>query len=435
MRHAPSHRTDGISGGAAMPRIKLGGIADDFTGATDLANNLVRAGMRVVLALGVPDSPLREATDAVIIALKTRSVPASDAVQQSLDAAQWLRTQGADQLYFKYCSTFDSTSQGNIGPVIDALMQYLGAEFTIAAPAFPDNQRTVFKGHLFVGDALLSESGMQHHPLTPMTDANLVRVLGAQTRRRVGLLPHSVVAGGSAAIREALSRLQAEGVEIAIVDTLDNQDMERLAPALKDLPLITAASGIALHLPANWNLQPEGTALPARATGPCALLAGSCSKATRGQIATFIAAGHPALALDPLRIAAGEDVASEALRWALQHAGHTPALIYSTASPEDVRRVQAQDGTGQLGALIEAEIARIACGLVKRGVRRLVVAGGETSGAVVQALRLEQLQVGEQIDPGVPWCTGHSAIAGTSISIALKSGNFGSPEFFLKALG
>ncbi len=314
-------------------------------------------------------------------------------------------------------------------------MQCLGTEFTIAAPAFPDNQRTVYKGHLFVGDALLSESGMQHHPLTPMTDANLVRVLGVQTRRRVGLLPHSVIADGSTAIREALSRLQAEGVEIAIVDTLDNQDLERLAPALNDLPLVTAASGVALHLPANWNLQPGRATLPERTTGPCALLAGSCSKATRGQIATFIAAGHPALALDPLRIAAGEDVASEALRWAMQHGGHTPALIYSTASPEDVRRVQVQDGTGQLGALIEAEIARIACGLVKRGVRRLVVAGGETSGAVVQALRLEQLHVGEQIDPGVPWCTGYSAIAGTSISIALKSGNFGSPEFFLKALG
>lgn len=413
--------------------IKLGCIADDFTGATDLANNLVRAGMRAVQTIGVPGGPLRADADAVVVALKTRSLPADEAVAQSLAALAWLRAQGAEQIYFKYCSTFDSTPQGNIGPVTDALMARLGTDFTIATPAFPDNKRTVFKGYLFVGDVLLNESGMQHHPLTPMTDPNLRRVLAAQTRRKVGLIDHAVVARGSAAIRERIAALRAEGVEIAIVDAVSNDDLLVLGPALKGMPLVTAGSGVAIGLPANWGLAPGAVTAPARAAGAQAVVAGSCSAATNGQVAAFIASGRPALALDPLRIAAGEDVAGEALAWARPLLASGPVLLYSTAAPDSVRQTQGALGAERAGALIEAEIARIARGLVELGVRQLIVAGGETSGAVVQALGLEQIAIGEQIDPGVPWCSGHAAAVDADISIALKSGNFGATDFFLKA--
>jgi len=247
-----------------MTRLVLGCIADDFTGASDLANNLVRAGMRVVQTIGVPLEPLAAEVDAVVVALKSRTLPTVDAVAQSLDALRWLQAQGAQQIYFKYCSTFDSTAQGNIGPVTEALMDALagtpGADFTIATPAFPDNQRTVFKGHLFVGDVLLNESGMQNHPLTPMTDANLVRVLQAQCQRKVGLIDYKVVAQGEAAIRARIAELRAQGVGIAVVDAVSNDDLLRLGPALKGMPLVTAGSGVAIGLPANFGLAPSNTA-------------------------------------------------------------------------------------------------------------------------------------------------------------------------------
>ncbi|CAB3820849.1 four-carbon acid sugar kinase family protein [Achromobacter denitrificans] len=413
--------------------IKLGCIADDFTGATDLANNLVRAGMRAVQTIGVPGTPLRGDADAVVVALKTRTLPAEEAVAQSLAALDWLRAQGAEQIYFKYCSTFDSTPQGNIGPVTDALMARLGTDFTIATPAFPDNKRTVFKGYLFAGDVLLNESGMQHHPLTPMTDPNLVRVLSAQTSRKVGLIDYAVVARGSDAIRARIRELASQGIGVAIVDAVSNDDLLALGPALKDMPLVTAGSGVAIGLPANWGLSPaDRTRLP-RVPGLQAVLAGSCSSATNGQVAAFIESGRPALALDPLRLAAGEDVAGEALAWAESRLRDGPVLIYSTAQPDQVKQAQGALGAERAGALIEAAIARISVGLVERGVRQLIVAGGETSGAVVQALGLEQIEIGEQIDPGVPWCAGHAPAAGGEVSIALKSGNFGARDFFTKA--
>ena len=220
-------------------RLKLGCIADDFTGATDLANNLVRSGMRVVQTIGVPEAPLQAEVDAVVVALKSRTIPAAEAVAQSLDALRWLQAQGAEQIYFKYCSTFDSTPEGNIGPVTEALMDALGTAFTIATPAFPDNGRTVFKGYLFAGNVLLNESGMQNHPLTPMTDPNLVRVMQAQTQRQVGLLDHTVVARGTEAISERMAALQEGGVGVAIVDATSNEDLLRLGPALQGMPLVT----------------------------------------------------------------------------------------------------------------------------------------------------------------------------------------------------
>ena len=419
-----------------MNDILLGCIADDFTGATDLANNLVRAGMRVVQTAGVPAAPLDATADAVVISLKSRTIPAAEAAAQSVRALRWLQAQGARQIYFKYCSTFDSTAQGNIGPVTDALMDALGCDFTIATPAFPDVGRTVFKGYLFVGDVLLHESGMQDHPLTPTTDPSLVRVLQAQTRRTVGLIDYATVAQGPDAIRARISRLRDDGVGIAIVDAISNADLMRLGPVLSDLPLVTAGSGVAIALPANFGIAPnvQASALPAPG-GFRAVVSGSCSRATNGQVAHFLSAGLPALKLDPMALCNGDEAIDRALDWARPLLGDQPILVYSTAAPESLRQVQDKLGVARAGEIVERALARIASGLVQSGVGQLVVAGGETSGAVVQALGITQLQIGSQIDPGVPWCAAKSPLAGGTLHVALKSGNFGSPDFFTKAFG
>ena len=421
----------------------LGCIADDFTGATDLANNLVRSGMRVVQTIGVPAQALQADVDAVVVALKSRTLPPEEAVAQSLQALAWLKAQGVQQVYFKYCSTFDSwyrgDVRGNIGPVSEALMAALGTDFTIATPAFPDNQRTVFKGYLFVGDGLLSESGMKDHPLTPMNDANLVRVLQAQCQQRVGLIDHKTVAQGAEAIRARIQALRAEGVRLAVVDAVSNDDLMRLGPALKDLPLVTAGSGVAIGLPANWGLKPSPTTsrLPA-AQGLQAIVSGSCSQATQGQVADFKQRGGPAWALDPLRLTDDQalaDCVQEALAWAAPQLAQGPALVYSTSEPSAVQAIQSQMGADVAGHRVEQALDQIARGLVQLGVRQLVVAGGETSGACVQALAIEQLQIGPQIDPGVPWCHAPTVLApGQGVHVALKSGNFGTPDFFHKSL-
>ncbi|WP_297727860.1 3-oxo-tetronate kinase [Limnohabitans sp. Rim8] len=420
--------------------LKLGCIADDFTGATDLANNLVRSGMRVVQTIGVPTTPLTADVDAVVVALKSRTVPKAEAIAQSLEALKWLQAQGSEgrvpQIYFKYCSTFDSTPDGNIGPVTEALMNALDTDFTIATPAFPDNGRTVFKGYLFAGNVLLNESGMQNHPLTPMQDANLVRVMQAQTQRKVGLIDYKTVAQGEAAIRERISALRTEGVGVAIVDATSNADLLLLGPALKDMPLITAGSGVAIGLPTNFGLKPslQASHLPA-ASGMQAVVSGSCSVATNAQVAHFKATGRPALAIDPASLMKGQSkaVVQQVLAWAVPLLKDGPVLVYSTAEPEAVKQVQAQLGVAEAGALVEHALAAVSRGLVDLGVQQLVVAGGETSGACVQALGIAQLQIGPQIDPGVPWC--HSSSAAGGLHIALKSGNFGSDDFFTKAFG
>ena len=428
--------------GHEVPRKRtlfLGCIADDFTGASDLANNLVHSGMRVVQTIGVPSGPLDVDVDAVVVALKSRTNPPAEAVAQSLEALAWLQAQGAQQVYFKYCSTFDSTEHGNIGPVTEALMDALGTDFTIATPAFPDNNRTVFKGYLFAGDALLSESGMQNHPLTPMTDANLVRLLQAQTRRVVGLIDYAVVAKGTEAVRERIAQLKAAGVGMAIVDAISNADLMRLGPALKGMPLVTAGSGVALGLGQNFGIAPslEASQLP-RASGLKAVVSGSCSVATNRQVRAFIAAGLPALAIDPLRMASGVDVAAQALAWAEPLLQNGPVLVYSSDESAAVKAVQQQLGAAAAGALVERTLAAVACGLVALGVCQLVVAGGETAGACVQALGITQMQIGPQISPGVPWCFAllpPSAPAGTAqgLHLTLKSGNFGADDFFTHA--
>ena len=418
--------------------LTLGCIADDFTGATDLANNLVRSGMRVVQTIGLPTTPLSADVDAVVVALKSRTVPKGEAIAQSLEALKWLQAQGAEgrmpQIYFKYCSTFDSTPEGNIGPVTEALMDALDTDFSIATPAFPDNGRTVFKGYLFAGSVLLNESGMQNHPLTPMTDANLVRVMQAQTKRKVGLIDYKTVALGEAAIRERIQALRLDGVGVAIVDATSNEDLHRLGPALKDMPLVTAGSGVAIGLPANFGLQPslQASQLPP-ASGLQAVVSGSCSVATNAQVAHFKATGRPALAIDPASLMNGQSdaVVQQVLAWAAPLLKDGPVLVYSTAEPEAVKQVQTQLGVAEAGALVEHALAAVSRGLVDLGVQQLVVAGGETAGACVQALGIAQLQIGPQIDPGVPWCFAPTAAGG--VHIALKSGNFGTEDFFSKA--
>jgi uncharacterized protein YgbK (DUF1537 family) len=419
-----------------MAKLLLGAIADDFTGATDLANTLVRGGMRCVQTIGVPGGALDAAADAVVVALKSRTIPAHAAVAQSLDALRWLQAQGAEQIYFKYCSTFDSTPKGNIGPVTDALLDALhgkGQGFTIACPAFPTNQRTVFKGHLFVGDVLLSDSGMRQHPLTPMTDANLVRVLQAQTTRKVGLVAHEVVAQGPAAIAKRFDALRADGIGIAVLDAISDADLMQIGIALAGMKLVTAGSGIAMGLPQNWRARgADVQSLPA-VSGRTAVVSGSCSVATNAQVRHFREQGRPALQIDPMALAAGDDAVHRALAWC-DAQGDGPMLVYATAEPAAVQRVQAELGVARAGELVEHALARIARGLVERGVRRLVVAGGETSGAVVQALGITQLMIGAQIDPGVPWTAARSpACNGEWLHLALKSGNFGSTDFLTKA--
>lgn len=412
----------------------LGCIGDDFTGSTDLANTLVRRGMRSVQLIGTPASAKDIDADAIVIALKSRSIPPDEAVAQSLQALAWLRAAGCRQYFFKYCSTFDSTDAGNIGPVAEALLKALGSDFTIACPAFPENGRSIFKGHLFVGDKLLNESGMEHHPLTPMTDANLVRVLQRQTQGKVGLVSHEIVSRGANAIRRAFADLRGHGVRFAIVDAIDDGHLRSIGNAASDLPLITGGSGVAIGLPDNFRHQELLTASEAadvlpRIEGYAAVLSGSCSVATQGQVEEM-RRNRPAFKVDLLAHASGNDQVAAAIGWALPKLADGPILLYTTDSPDGVKMIQEQLGREKAGVLGEELLAKIAIQLVRAGVRRLVVAGGETSGAVVGALGITGLRIGPQIDPGVPWT---ASLDEPALALALKSGNFGTPDFFMKA--
>ena len=422
----------------------LGVIADDFTGATDVASMLVRAGLRTVQVIGVPGGAVPAevaAADAVVVALKSRTSPAAAAVADAMAALRWLQGAGAQQFYFKVCSTFDSTPAGNIGPVAEALMAALGTDLVIVCPASPENGRTVFCGHLFVGDQLLSDSGMRSHPLTPMTDANLVRVLQAQCQGRVGLLRHDTVAGGAGPIADRLDQLRQDGVRLVIADAVDNADLQRLAAGAAHLPLWVAGSGLALGLPAllaeagRVTLDAQAARLDSvsDARSPAAVLAGSCSLATQSQVAHWIQAGRPAMRIDPAALARAEPVASAALAWAA--AQGQPVLIYATTDANSLAATQASLGVAAAGALVEQALARIAAGLVGRGSQRLVVAGGETSGAVVQALAVHTLRIGAAICPGVPWTQAVRGAGQAPLQLALKSGNFGGTDFFTEALG
>jgi len=413
----------------------LGCIADDFTGATDLASTLVQGGMRTVQLIGVPASgDVASDADAVVIALKSRTSPPGQAVQESLAALAWLQAAGCRQVFFKYCSTFDSTDDGNIGPVADALVAALGCGFAIACPAFPANGRTVYQGHLFVGYALLSESGMQDHPLTPMRDPNLVRVLSRQTDGTVGLAPFATVTRGSAVIRSALSALKEQGRRYAIVDAVTDADLLAIGEAVDGHALITGGSGVAMGLPANFRraglLQDVDAGLLPPVAGASAVLAGSCSRATLFQLGA-VRDRVPTLELDPLATPDAAALVTQALAWAEGKLGDTPVVIAASAPPDKVAALQARLGRAAAGTLVEDALAGIAEGLVALGVRRIVVAGGETSGAVVGRLGVKRLRIGAEIDPGVPWTYAEGGVA--PLLLALKSGNFGGRDFFLQA--
>jgi uncharacterized protein YgbK (DUF1537 family) len=414
----------------------LGAIADDFTGATDLASMLTRGGMRTILKLDAPEpgEPLPEA-EAVVVALKSRTAPVAEAVAESLASWRWVAEGGARQCYFKYCSTFDSTPRGNIGPVAEALMAATGASQTIYCPAFPENGRTIYQGKLFVFGQLLSESGMRNHPLTPMTDADLRRVLAAQLTpgAKTGLIPFATVEQGAEAIRERLGALAAEGVGHVVVDALTDDHLVALGRACKGMTLVTAGSGLGLALPANFAAEGllAGGAADALPTvgGPVLLLSGSCSVATNAQVARWEADGGATLRLDPLALAGGSQSAAGALDWVGGQAG--PALVAASQPPEQVGAAQERLGQARAAALVEETLAAIATGARGAGIRRFVVAGGETSGAVAKALGAGRLAVGASIAPGVPWC---ATLDTKPLALALKSGNFGAETFFADAV-
>lgn len=414
----------------------LGAIADDFTGATDLCSMLVRGGMRTVQLIGVPSADLAVPdADAIVVALKSRTAPVREATEESLAALKWLQAAGARQYFFKYCSTFDSTDRGNIGPVADALVNALDCGFALACPAFPTNARTVYLGHLFAGGSLLNESGMENHPLTPMTDPNLVRVLSRQTEGTVGLVPFATVNQGAHAIRDAMTQLKERGRRYAIVDAITDGHLLSIGEAAANHALITGGSGVAMGLPENFRRMGllsdaiDPGALPT-IDGAAAIVAGSCSRATLAQLG--FARGHlPVFELDALATPDAAALSEAALAWASGKIGDKPVVIAASAPPEKVSALQSNLGREQAGALIEDAVARIAEGLVSRGVRKMVVAGGETSGAVVGRLGVRSLRIGAEIDPGVPWTLAMGS--GPDLMLALKSGNFGATDFFLKA--
>lgn len=409
----------------------LGVIADDFTGASDIANTIAKGGLSTVQFLGLPSTPAPASCQAGIVALKSRSIPAAEAIAQSLQALDWLKAQGCRQFVFKYCSTFDSTPAGNIGQVGEALAERLGVKGVVACPAFPTTGRTIYQGHLFVGDRLLNESGMENHPLNPMTDADLRRWLALQTKSPVGLVAWPTIRQGSAAVRRALDEAAGRGETLVIVDAISDDDLLVIGEALAGAPLLTGGSGIALGLPRNF-LREGGTA-PGGGTykgvpGDEMILAGSCSNATRGQVERH-RASHPTLRIEVEDVMSGKVGADTILAFAAQNRGRAP-LAYSSSTPEQVKKAQDLWGREAVAGKLDDLFAEAARRLVEGGVRRLVVAGGETSGAVVGALGLQSLAIGPEIDPGVP------ALSSTErpLALALKSGNFGGPDFFEKAL-
>jgi uncharacterized protein YgbK (DUF1537 family) len=414
--------------------IVLGCIADDFTGATDLAGLLARSGVRVSLRIGVPEHPPSETSPFEVIALKSRTAPVKDAIAETRAALEWLRAAGAERFFWKYCSTFDSTPEGNIGPVAEALMRDLETDQTIYCPAFPENERSIFMGNLFVGQQPLAESPMKDHPLTPMTDSNLMRLLAPQVSKPVGLIDRLTVARGADAVKESLARHRTDGTAHMVIDAVANTDLEIIATACRDMPLLTGGSALAMPLPALYladgllanDVPKQKTHLLAAET---IILSGSCSAMTNVQVAEYIASGAPSYQLDPMTLT--QTGPEPILAWLIEQDLSQAPLIYATADHASVKAAQAKLGVGKAGTLIEQTLA--ACALAARdaGARRIIVAGGETSGAVTKALNVTQLDISTEIAPGVPWtyCTSD----GHTIALTLKSGNFGAETFFSDA--
>ncbi len=412
--------------------MRLGVIADDFTGATDIAGFLVANGLRTVQLNDVPPAGLQVEADAVVISLKTRSCPVDDAIAQSLAAMEWLRARGCPQFFFKYCSTFDSTPKGNIGPVTDALLAALGEDFTVICPVLPVNGRTIFNGYLFVNGVPLDESGMRHHPVTPMTDANLMRLMDAQSQGKTGNVPYTVMDQGPEAVRAALDALKAKGFRYAVLDALNDAHLEVMGRAVAEMKLVTGGSGLADGMARAWGQGGDAAQAAAEgrpAKGRAIVLSGSCSQMTNAQVAAYKAAA-PALFVSVERCLNEPGYARELADWVLaQPQGGLAPLVYATTEPAKLKEIQDRFGAAKASEAVEHTFGALAKLLEEAGFNQFIVAGGETSGIVTQSLGIGGFHIGPQIAPGVPWVRA----VGKPLSLALKSGNFGKERFFFEA--
>ena len=413
----------------------LGCIADDFTGATDLASMLARSGVNVSLRIGVPLSTPENTAEIEVIAMKTRSISASKAIEESLSALKWLKEAGAKKYFFKYCSTFDSTAEGNIGPVSEALMNELKVDQTIYCPAFPENGRSIYMGNLFVGQKLLSESSMKDHPLTPMNDSNLMRLLSAQVSRRVGLADRIIVNSGVNSLKEKLISLKENDVPHVIVDAVADTDLDTIASACQDMDFITGGSALAMPLAEFYKASGKISAndnsfMNKKLNTGSIILSGSCSEMTIIQVKNFIQRGAAAFQLDPIDLA--ENGIKKVLDWLSSQDFTKNIIIYATSDPDTVKKVQAELGVDMAGKIVEQGLSECAIAARELGIKNFIIAGGETSGAITKALNVRQLDIGIEIAPGVPWT--FSGKRNNQIALSLKSGNFGSEEFFTEAL-
>ena len=413
----------------------LGCIADDFTGATDLASMLARSGVNVSLRIGVPLSTPENTAEIEVIALKTRSISASKAIEESLSALKWLNEAGAKKYFFKYCSTFDSTAEGNIGPVSEALMNELKVDQTIYCPAFPENGRSIYMGNLFVGQKLLSESSMKDHPLTPMNDSNLMRLLSVQVSRRVGLADRIVVNSGVNSLKEKLISLKENDVPHVIVDAVADTDLDTIASACQDMDYITGGSALAMPLAEFYKASGKISAndnsfMNKKLNTGSIILSGSCSEMTIIQVKNFIQRGAAAFQLDPIDLA--ENGVKKVLDWLSSQDFTKNIIIYATSDPDTVKKVQAELGVDMAGKIVEQGLSECAIAARELGIKNFIIAGGETSGAITKALNIRQLDIGIEIAPGVPWT--FSGKRNNQIALSLKSGNFGNEEFFTEAL-
>ncbi|WP_017349108.1 3-oxo-tetronate kinase [Pantoea sp. A4] len=413
---------------------RLGVIADDFTGATDIASFLVQNGLSTIQFNGVPQQHDTLTAEAIVISLKSRSNPVNEAVEQSLAALRWLQAQGCDRFYFKYCSTFDSTEKGNIGPVTDALLAELGETQTVICPALPVNGRTVYLGHLFVGEQLLSDSGMRHHPVTPMTDSNLLRLMERQSQGKAGLIAAPILDQGVEAVRTRLAELKAQGINYVALDTLNEQHLLVQGEALRDMRLVTGGSGLAIGLARQW-AQPGSNSRAAENAGRpqgarAVVISGSCSQMTNKQVNAYRQQA-PAHEVDVVRCLENASAyAQELCDWVVANSDQSLApLLFATADAQQLQLIQQQYGAERSSHAVEQLFAAVTRELQARGWQRFIVAGGETSGVVAQSLGVTAFHIGPTISPGVPWVRDiHQPL-----SLALKSGNFGDEQFFRRA--
>ncbi|WP_413112264.1 3-oxo-tetronate kinase [Thaumasiovibrio sp. DFM-14] len=411
--------------------MRLGVIADDFTGATDIASFLVKGGMQTVQMNSVPKATARIEADAIVISLKSRSCDTSLAIADSLAALEWLKKQGCTHFYFKYCSTFDSTAQGNIGPVTDALLEALDQTFTLLCPALPVNGRTVHFGHLFVNGVLLNESGMQHHPVTPMQDANVTRLMDSQAKGRTGLIDYKVIDQGVEATTKAINELKSQGCRYAVVDAFYESHLATIAAASSDHVLLTGGSGLGFHLAQfnSANKKAEQSAAQLHSVQGSVVLSGSCSTMTNEQVALYREQA-PSLAMNIERCINDDAYISEVTRWVLSNQdGDKAPMVFATAEPEKLKQIQIEYGAANASEQVEVFFAKLTQNLKSSGINTFIVAGGETSGVVTQNLGVAGFRISYEIAPGVPWVTGTEG----AYNITLKSGNFGHPNFFADA--